>query len=72
MGKVKNMVAQWADDGLVLDTSYDISPSSSKTEAAASPAPAEEAPAEEAPAEDGGGMSQGECAGPEGCEIVWD
>ncbi len=65
MGQVKGMLAQWVGDS--LDASYETSPSSSETEAAASPAPAEEAPAEE-----GGGMSQGDCAGPEGCEIVWD
>jgi hypothetical protein len=63
MGKVKGMLAQWVD----LDASHSTSPSSFETEAAVSPAPAEEALAD-----DGGGMSQGECAGPEGCEIVWD
>ncbi len=72
MGKVKSMLTQWVGDSLSpLDASYETSPSSSETEATASSAPAEEAPVEEAPADDGG-MSQGECAGPEGCEIVWD
>ena len=63
MGKVKDMLIPWVsvNDGVTLDAS------TSETETAAS-----SASAEEAPPEDVGGMSQGECAGPEGCEIVWD
>jgi hypothetical protein len=68
MGKVKDMLTPWVsvNDSVTLEASTASLPPS-EIETTASPASAEEAPPE-----DVGGMSQGECAGPEGCEIVWD
>jgi thiol-disulfide isomerase/thioredoxin len=70
MSEVKGMLAPFVGDSLAPqepsnDSSQTPAPEPAQAQAEAPPAPA---PAEE----EGGGMSQGDCAGPEGCEIVWD
>lgn len=68
MSGVKGMLAPWIGDALTQEPSDDaVQPSD------IAPAPSDVAPAPaRAQAEDEGGMSPGDCAGPEGCEIVWD